>query len=440
MRLMAERFFGRDSATYRSFDRTIWQEPVVQKMGGTPLTALLLLFYFHVMGRFDDRYATYDLLLKFVLLEVWEKIKSRQFQQEYVRLNDFFEKIKRPDFLKRNPDIDRQLTALAGLCHECLFNVPSGESVRDVPEQEILGTFRRFLGTRAGGKLSQDEARRKAEEWFAAFRREHLLITAGYQAYRFVHSTVMEFLAARHLIGLKRSSSGFRKALDQVAARSKEGGFETLPIACGEACGSGYRVLRRLKESLGESGAALLLPFRCLAEVETAERERLHGLKTEPSLEEARAEIRKGAPAKDWVHAGLRKLVMDEDPVAVRAAAKRYAGQIPLCQPTFQQKFLGGWNDGGSDLVAARSELLKSLLHPERFAELNGLAQAAVATTRPGEETASLLTLDRPDDPNDKNFAYYRQVIGPTLRGCFGSPNLRHSGQVRAVAFSKDGR
>jgi hypothetical protein len=29
----------------RSFDDCIWREPVVQKMGGTPLTAMLVLFY-----------------------------------------------------------------------------------------------------------------------------------------------------------------------------------------------------------------------------------------------------------------------------------------------------------------------------------------------------------------------------------------------------------
>src|SRR5439155_16001335 len=55
-------------------------------------------------------------------------------------------------------------------------------------------------------------------------------------------------------------------------------------------------------------------------------------------------------------------------------------------------------------------------------------------------EGLDLLTLDRPGDPHDKNFAYYRKQVGPALQGFFGSPNLRHSGTVRAVAFSKDGK
>jgi WD40 repeat protein len=42
--------------------------------------------------------------------------------------------------------------------------------------------------------------------------------------------------------------------------------------------------------------------------------------------------------------------------------------------------------------------------------------------------------------PEDKNFNYFRNIVGKELTGFFGSPNFRHSGAVRACAFSPDGK
>jgi WD40 repeat protein len=438
MRLLAGRFFGYDSPTYRSFDEQIWQEPVVQKMGGTPLTALLLLFYFHIMGRFDVRYATYDLLLKFVLLEVWEKIKSKEFGQQYVRLVDFFEKVKQRDFLDHEPGIARQIQTLAILCYDCLFNTETGESLRDIPEQEVVSCFRTFLGSDAGGKLSEPEADREARAWFDAFLKEHLLIRTGFESFRFVHTTMMEFLAAGYLLAQKPGSRAFADVFHQVARQSRAGSLETLPLACGESCPTGYRLLQQLKARWAAPNADLLLPFRCLAEVETAEREQLHGLVSRQTLARARAEIQKGEPAKNWVYERLRRLVLDHDAERLRQARDDFSGQIPLCQTTFPQGFLNGWQEGGSDVVAARVLLLQSLLHPERFTELTSGTGPSGSSPRVTE--VDLLMRDRPGDPQDKHFGYYRKLLGPTLQGFFGSPNFRHSGTVKALAFSVDGQ
>lgn len=51
----------------------------------------------------------------------------------------------------------------------------------------------------------------------------------------------------------------------------------------------------------------------------------------------------------------------------------------------------------------------------------------------------NILTLDSKEyHPEDKNFDYYRSIIGNNLVGFLGSPNLKHNDSVYTVAFSPD--
>ena len=107
------------------------------------------------------------------------------------------------------------------------------------------------------------------------------------------------------------------------------------------------------------------------------------------------------------------------------------------------------------DDASPQTQLLQLLVRPKVFTdwrtELNNrLSKAAVRKARTrGVADASLLTLDLPGDPNDKNFAYFarrgiqlaendgagNRGAGRTLRGFLGSPNFRHEGPVTCLAI-----
>jgi WD40 repeat protein/MinD-like ATPase involved in chromosome partitioning or flagellar assembly len=51
-----------------------------------------------------------------------------------------------------------------------------------------------------------------------------------------------------------------------------------------------------------------------------------------------------------------------------------------------------------------------------------------------------LRLLDRPGDPEDKDFARLRLVCGAELAGVLGSPNFRHGETIHAAAYASDGK
>jgi hypothetical protein len=58
------------------FTREIPWQPAAVRLGGTPMTALLLLFYFERRKEWGSRYAIYDALIRFVLLRVLGQCKT----------------------------------------------------------------------------------------------------------------------------------------------------------------------------------------------------------------------------------------------------------------------------------------------------------------------------------------------------------------------------
>jgi hypothetical protein len=122
----------------------------------------------------------------------------------------------------------------------------------------------------------------------------------------------------------------------------------------------------------------------------------------------------------------LRRML--DDTVWQHAAAERTASQLIT-----------------RDIVPAESDVLvrRYLRILERYrgpdfaqrvdAERAGLIRVA----RPSD---SVLDLDLPEHPADRNLAYYRAAFTPALLGFYGSPNFCHSGTVLALAFSPDGQ
>jgi GTPase SAR1 family protein len=84
LRQIARYFYGSDSPLYRKFDDVVWKEEIATKIGGTPVTAILLLAYFKRFLRFENRYVMYDVLIKFILIKIWKLVKKSNFDSDII--------------------------------------------------------------------------------------------------------------------------------------------------------------------------------------------------------------------------------------------------------------------------------------------------------------------------------------------------------------------
>jgi hypothetical protein len=138
-----------------------------------------------------------------------------------------------------------------------------------------------------------------------------------------------------------------------------------------------------------------------------------------------------------WIYEGLKDRILSADKEELKKAVNRFDRQLRLCRGTLLEKYLDydAFQTGDSQLVELRKQLLKGLVQEELLGKwLKG---------REGlkEEIGNILRLDSPQyDPDDRNFNYFRGMVGRELAGFFGSPNLKHSGAVQACAFLPDGK
>jgi hypothetical protein len=93
-----------------------------------------------------------------------------------------------------------------------------------------------------------EPTRLRADQWLEAWQKEHLLIAAGRDRYVFVHSTIMELLAARDILQRLAPQPGDdpEEIRDALADRSRDS-LEVLPVLCGHHYETGWRVLERLE-------------------------------------------------------------------------------------------------------------------------------------------------------------------------------------------------
>ena len=421
------------------FREAVSRERTVDRVGGTPLMAMLLLLYFEAHQSFNLRYPTCDLILRFVLHDVWEKLKTGEAERTWPTVGDLFRDVAGPEFLERHPEVRRRYDALSELCHASLLEAESGNPERLIPEDTLVDHLAAFLATPPGGGLDHQSAAKEARAWAETFKRQHLLLPGGPRSFVFLHSTIMEFLAAHHLASWRAQPDALAQRLEAAAKHRAADGLETLPMLCGHSLEMAELVLGSVREVPQTPHSASSLPFRCLAETEGLEQRVLTSLTTRASRLRHQELFDRTGKSKEWAYERLRALVMSEDAGQIRRVLPAYANVLPLCQEVFP-RLLAGWAEAPSDLKAARRELLTRLLGEPAVARLEGAAAPAAAELAAIKRAPSLLTLDEPGSPEDKNFAYYQGVVGPALAGFYGSPNLRHSDSVRAVAFSRDGR
>lgn len=432
LRDLAKTFYGEESELYQEFDTAIWQEEVVKKVAGTPLTGLLLMVYYETFRKIDRRYKMYDLLLKFFLLKVWEEIKYPTLPR-HRRIEEFFIMAKKDDLLAERTEVSSQYNCLSQLSFDCLYDSVTGQPIRSIP----LTTIKEYIKISLGNKGTDE----KVQEWLDKFRHEQILVASGYDEYIIVHSTVMEFLAAKWI-----AEKSLWQEIKDIACQDVNSRLETLPIAAGKDMETGYEIISRIKLGLGDkelTDSLVNLAYFCMCEVERVEKAELQKLMTKESRKKILEQIKQNHPKVEWLYQRMAQLILSEDQEVLEKALTHYKDNISgLSKPTLFEKYLLP-EEFFSKMESPRMSLLKSLMSKDK--EMEDKIEKDWAgkwyQKKWGLSTRFLLNLDTPEyHPEDKNFKYYQDRIGPTLRGFFGSPNLRHDGGVVSCAFSPDGR
>ena len=437
VRNIARHLMEENSEVYKQFDEAIWKEEIVVKMAATPMTALLVTAYFQAYGKFDHRFPMYDLLVKFILLNVWEKIKTTSFQYENLEL--FFKVVKEPDFLEKNKETQVLYDSLALLCFGIFYDGPEGKVRRSVNEDTLRLHFSDFIEEKLYYH-DKDKSALFASRWLEQLQHDHILIQAGPSEYMFVHSTVMEYLAAYYLVEQRRrQEEKFVPLLQKSLAGEDYLELETVPIAAGGDMLSGYKIAAIIRDLQPSYSRERLFEFgvKCLAELEWLTEKTLRSIQIERLKAPFQQVITTHRPSVEWIYEGLEERILSADKEKLKEAVKQFDRQLRLCRGTLLEKYLDydAFQTGDSQLVELREQLLKGLVQEELVGKwLKG---------REGlkEEIGNILRLDSPQyDPDDRNFNYFRGMVGSELAGFFGSPNLKHSGPVQACAFLPDGK
>ena len=452
VRKIAQQLISEKSRIYKKFDDAIWKEEIVVKIAATPMIALLVTAYFQAYERFDHRYPMYDLLVKFILLNTWEKIKQDTFKHKNLSL--LFKEIKEPDFFDLNPETHILYDALALLCYELFYDSPDGRARRTVNEDTLLLHFTDFM-TENLYYHEKDKSVRQAHQWLEQFHRDHLLIQVGPVDYMFVHSTVMEYLAANYLVEQRqRHEEKFLPLVRKCQAREDYLELETIPIAAGSDMLTGFKITGLLRDLETPYPRQRLLEFsiKCLAELEWLTEKTMHAIQIERLKEPFNKLLHQNRDTFHWLYAYIKNQVLSEDKEELKKAHKRFAQHLHLCRRIFLEEYLDyrEFNIGDSQLVDLREKLLYCLVQKEVVDQWLAAHRQVKPPKLRGEASAeeiALLDLDRvlqldtkEYHPEDRNFKYYQQAVGKELVGFFGSPNMKHSGSVRGCAFAPDGK
>ena len=371
IRGIARRRLNESSPLYAKFDTEIWQRTDIQKIAGTPLTAMLMVFFYELYGRFDRPYATYRLMVLFILDRAWERMKADQFYLPRQGLNPFFQDVRRDDFMENRPEFKMQYTVLAYAASRFLYNRREGkseQSERAIHRKELFD----FL-TEGCRRLGFQPKAGYQNDWINAWRRENLLLPAGPHHFVFPHSTVLEFLAAVDIGEMLKKPIAYVNDIKNIFENRGFDPLETLPLLCSESCEQGWTVLDRLgKEKIDKKS---LLPFRCLAATEAAEKDEIE-IYTDKNLYEKKENEVNTRPEKKWAYEHLAHWVLGEKGID-EAAQLTWLGErfkaiddamaIPLCRSVLVKKYLSEWRHDDTPIPREQGRLLKRMLTDESW-------------------------------------------------------------------------
>lgn len=445
LRQLAGFFYKGKPKLYREFDTIVWQEEIAVKVGGTPLTALLVIAYFEIFRKFDTRYHMYNIIVTFILVQVWKNIKKERFDKD---MKAFFKEAKSKVVLKEEKHAQLLYDALSFFCYEHL------EKGHVINEEDILGVFEIFAKYLEGDTINpcQNPAV-SAELWLNNMKEDHLLITAGANEFVFIHSNVMEYLAARFIVERMVNPNYLEEQFENIDIEKdleKKNSFffesEIIPIAVGRSIETGTKLLRFIKRCLYNTENEKIqkifyqLALRSLSEFESYidrqyQRQQLNYLHR--NLEK---EIKANWDAVEWIYKYLADIILSNKKKTLETALEDFKNISTFVRPFFLQNNLDyeKYSDGDSGIVFLREELLYKIIKRE-------LVDAWLKKNREEKEwlflkTGGLLTINSFQyNPEDKNFKYYREFTGNNLTGFLGSPNLKHNDAVKSVAVSPNG-
>jgi len=437
LREMARYFYGESTTLYKAFDQMVWQEEIAAKVGGTPLTALLVIAYFEIFREFDTRFYMYNIIVIFILIRVWKQIKEKNFNMD---MRTFFKGARSKIVLKEEPKAKEIYDALTLLSYEHM------DKGRIMKEADIMGVFEKFAAMVEGNCSREQEA----ELWLERMKEDHLLVSAGPGEYVFIHSTVMEYLAARYIVEkwndpLFLENVFKNKAYINHLAQKDTAFFNTeiLPIAVGSGIKNGARILQFIKNRIHQTANKetrnrfYLLALKSLVEFESYIDRQYREKRLSFLHSEMEAEIESHWSAVDWVYTYLQGILLGKDKENLKTLMESFKTISRLSRPYFLERYVNVdlFLDGDSEMISIREDLLLKLINKEI------IDQWILTWGKTHEEGINYLAMDSLQyNPDDRNFNYYRGLIGKELTGFFGSPNFKHSGPVTACAFSPDGK
>ncbi|MDX1968673.1 MAG: NACHT domain-containing protein, partial [Planctomycetaceae bacterium] len=425
-------------------------DPVMRKLGGTPLTATLLIDQYRRERRFQTRFASYDRFCKFVLHRWWERDKLGQATADSLRALDATSQIE--------ADVQPLYAALAQLSFEAFLDRGERHADDAIDRADIEACLEEHAPH--DGPEGPAWSRKRLQQLVA----DQFLVSSGTDRFHCIHRTVMEFLAALYLA---EAGEGDRDArIGRILGSNVGVNSEILPIVCSRTTATngveipaiGGTVMQRLQRVADPLLAQTTLPFRCLAEIESVEI-RYYDRITILSRRAKRAAVFQSAVvARAWVYQWLVEVANGSATIR-DAVDRRLEETVPLAREVLIEQF---WlqPDQTSAYTAAGRAFIQRRVHPRvwrRWEEAQqelSQRQALAAVPKSGHRIASLLTLDAPGNEHDKDFAHYRDRwtlfalgenplqpgSGGTLLGLLGSPNLRLGSAGTCVAVHPNGR
>lgn len=315
-----------------------------------------------------------------------------------------------------------------------------------IREEDIMGIFEKFAGGVSRGCPAEEEA----AQWLEWMKEDHLFVSAGVNEYVFIHSTVMEYLAARYIVEKINDPSyletHYKKPDCEECLMQKPAAFfetEILPIAVGSGIKQGARIMRFIRDRIlqskneTETGRLYTLALKALVEFESFIDRQMQRKRLDLLHRELDEEVAAHWQEIKWVYLYLKNLLLSADKTRLKTLGETFINISRLSRPYFLERYVtvDSFLDGDSEIISMRKELLYKLINRE-------IVEQWIRTwsKTEGEEGINLLTMDSIQyHPEDKNFNYYRGFIGKELTGIFGSPNFKHSGGVQACAFLPGG-
>ncbi|MBF0465430.1 MAG: AAA family ATPase [Nitrospirae bacterium] len=371
-----------DKAKLVKLETDALKNPGIIMVGNTPLMAMVIIKYYEHFDSFELRFNMYDIVIKFILKRIWHNLKEEDILLKEKTLLGFFEEAKDDNFFYANPELLLPFTNLSLLSFKLLYSPENEKPLREFSDKDLDTVFKEFSKTRVNESVKK-YIKAKTTTWKEICKREHILISAGMvngiERYVFMHSTMMEFLAAWHFINKEPE----RKKHTTLFDKNRET-LETLPIALGHSFEAGRTILAMMEKHY-ENREDTTMPFRCLSELESLENKEYVGVILPDAKKKIDKEIEKNLKSKEWVYIWLKNLFMKTmnntvDTIKMLGEhSVRFKTAISLSRNAFLD-YIEDWADETSDIVAAREAFLTVILNESIFKEAIAMKAKTVST------------------------------------------------------------